>query len=102
MQFHDAAMMRRATIAGTGVGALSLPDAVEDTRAGLLVAPFGTDALAAMPADRVPGFYLVVLRARRRLQAVAAFCDRITGEDWSSDPQQCTEEACASGTMPLR
>jgi LysR family transcriptional regulator, glycine cleavage system transcriptional activator len=78
-----------------GIGLLSLPDAVEDTRAGLLVAPFGTDALAAMPADRVPGFYLVVLRARRRLQAVAAFCDWVTGEDWSSDPQQCTEEACS-------
>jgi len=92
MQFHDAAMMRRATIVGTGVGLLSLPDAVEDTRAGLLAAPFGMDALAAMPADRVPGFYLVVPRSRRRLKAVAAFCDWITGEDWSSDPQQRTEE----------
>jgi LysR family transcriptional regulator, glycine cleavage system transcriptional activator len=48
MQFHDAAMMRRA----------------------------------AMPADRVPGFYLVVPRSRRRLKAVVAFCDWITGEDW--------------------
>jgi LysR family glycine cleavage system transcriptional activator len=45
------------------------------------------DALAAMPADRVPGFYFIVLRSRRRLKAVAAFCDCITGEDWSSDPQ---------------
>jgi LysR family transcriptional regulator, glycine cleavage system transcriptional activator len=74
---------------------LSLPDAVEDTRVGLLVVPFGMDALAAMPGDQVPGFYLVVLRSRRQLMAVAAFCDRITGEDWSSDPQQCTEEACS-------
>jgi LysR family glycine cleavage system transcriptional activator len=90
MQFHDAAMMRRATIAGTGVGLLSLPDALEDTRAGLLVAPFGMDALAKMAADRVPGFYLVAPRSRRRLKAVAAFCDWVTREDWSADPQPGT------------
>src|SRR5262249_51471446 len=57
IQLHDAAMMRRATIAGTGVGLLSALDAAEDIRAGLVVAPFGLDALSDLPAGQVPGFY---------------------------------------------
>jgi LysR family transcriptional regulator, glycine cleavage system transcriptional activator len=92
MQFHDAAMMRRATIAGTGVGLLSVLDAVEDIRAGLLVAPFGMDALAGMPADEVPGFYLLLPRSRRRLKSMAAFCDWITSENWTVHPQHHNEE----------
>jgi LysR family transcriptional regulator, glycine cleavage system transcriptional activator len=92
MQFHDAAMMRRATIAGTGVGLLSLPDAAEDIRAGLLVAPFGMDALAGLPEDKVPGFYLLLPRSRRRLETIAAFCDWITGEDWTVSPRLDSEE----------
>jgi LysR family glycine cleavage system transcriptional activator len=88
IQLHDAAMMRRATIAGTGVGLLSVLDAAEDIRAGLVVAPFGTDALAGMPADQVPGFYLLVPRSRRRLKSVAAFCDWVTSEDWTIQPQR--------------
>lgn len=83
IQLHDAAMMRRATIAGTGVGLLSALDAAEDIRAGLVVAPFGTDALADMPVDQVPGFYLLVPRSRRRLKSVAAFCEWATSEDWT-------------------
>jgi LysR family transcriptional regulator, glycine cleavage system transcriptional activator len=83
IQLHDAAMMRRATVAGTGVGLLSALDAAEDTRAGLVVAPFGFDALAGMPADQVPGFYLLVPRSRRRVKSVAAFCDWMTREDWT-------------------
>jgi DNA-binding transcriptional LysR family regulator len=53
IQLDDAAMMRRATIAGTGIGLLSVLDATENIRAGLVIAPFGLDALADMPA--VPG-----------------------------------------------
>lgn len=83
IQLHDAAMMRRAAIAGAGVGLLSLLDAMEDIRAALVVAPFGTDALAGMPADQVPGFYLLVPRSRRQLKSVAAFCDWVTSEDWT-------------------
>jgi LysR family glycine cleavage system transcriptional activator len=93
MQFHDAAMMRRATIAGTGVGLLSVLDAVEDIRAGLLVAPFGMEALTGMPADEVPGFYLLLPRSRRRLKGVAAFCDWVTSENWAAHPQPHNEEA---------
>jgi len=55
IQLHDAEMMRRATIAGTGAGLLSTLDAVEDRRAGLVVTPFGLNALAEMRADQVPG-----------------------------------------------
>ena len=88
IQLHDAAMMRRATIAGAGVGLLSILDAAEDIRAGLVVAPFGLDALAGMPADQVPGFYLLVPRSRRRLKSVAAFCDWVTSEDWTVQPQR--------------
>lgn len=75
--------MRRATVAGTGVGLLSVLDAAEDIRAGLVVAPFGPDALAGMPAGEIPGFYLVVPRSRRRLKSIAAFCDWVIGEDWT-------------------
>jgi LysR family glycine cleavage system transcriptional activator len=88
IQLHDAAMMRRATIAGTGVGLLSLLDAAEDIRAGLVVAPFGVDALAGMAVDQVPGFYLLVPRSRRRLKSVAAFCDWMTSEDWAVQSQR--------------
>lgn len=93
IQLHDAAMMRRATIAGTGVGLLSVLDALEDLRAGLVVAPFGLDALATLPADKVPGFYLVVPRSRRRLKSIAAFCDWIAAEDWTVRPQQHDDRA---------
>jgi LysR family glycine cleavage system transcriptional activator len=96
IQLHDAAMMRRATIAGTGVGLLSRLDAAEDIRAGLVVAPFGIDALAGMPADQVPGFYLLVPRSRRRLKSVAAFCDWVTREDWAAQSQRQSQEADAT------
>jgi len=49
----------------------------------LVVAPFGLNALAEMPADQVPGFYLLVPRSRRRVNSVAAFCDWVAGEDWA-------------------
>jgi len=62
---------------------LSTLDAVEDRRAGLVVAPFGLNALAEMRADQVPGFYLLVPRSRRRVKSVAAFCDWVASEDWA-------------------
>ena len=64
---------------------MSALDAAEDMRAGLVVAPFGPDALSEMPADQVPGFYLLVPRSRRRLRSVAAFCNWVTGEDWTKN-----------------
>jgi LysR family glycine cleavage system transcriptional activator len=96
IQLHDAAMMRRATIAGTGVGLLSKLDATEDIRAGLLVAPFGIDALAGMPADQVPGFYLLVPRSRRRLKSIAAFCDWVARENWAAPLQRQGQDAHAT------
>jgi LysR family transcriptional regulator, glycine cleavage system transcriptional activator len=96
IQLHVAAMMRRATIAGTGVGLLSMLDAAEDIRAGLVVAPFGVDALAGMAVDQVPGFYLLVPRSRRRLNSVAAFCDWVTSEDWAIQSQRQGKEADAT------
>jgi LysR family transcriptional regulator, glycine cleavage system transcriptional activator len=80
--FHDAASMRQATIAGLGIGLISELDAGEDIATGRLVAPLGAGALAAMDEADVPGFYLVVPKAHRRVRAVAAFCDWLTGEDW--------------------
>lgn len=82
-EFHDAATMRRATITGLGVGLLSRNDALEDIANGKLVAPFGTDCLLDMPAEMVPGFYLIVPRAHKRVKTIAAFCDWITSENWT-------------------
>jgi LysR family glycine cleavage system transcriptional activator len=91
-------MMRRATIAGTGVGLLSRLDAAEDIRAGLVVAPFGIDALASMPVDQVPGFYLLVPRARRRLRSIAAFCDWVSRENWDAPSQGQGQDAAATAS----
>jgi LysR family glycine cleavage system transcriptional activator len=98
IHLHDAAMMRRATIAGTGVGLLSRLDAAEDIRAGLVVAPFGIDALADMPTEQVPGFYLLVPRARRRLRSIAAFCDWVAGENWAAPTQRQDQDAQAAAS----
>jgi len=83
IQFYDAASVRRATLSGLGVGLVSVLDAREDLASGRLVAPFGVDALAGMDPADVPGFYLVLPRANRRLKSVAAFCNWILSEDWS-------------------
>lgn len=87
MEFHDAATMRRATLSGLGIGLLSRIDAVQDIEAGKLVAPLGLEALSGLPIEQVPGFYLVLPRAHRRVQTVAAFCDWITSQDWSEESQ---------------
>lgn len=83
MEFHDAATMRRATLSGLGIGLISRPDALRDIEAGKVIAPLGVDALSGMPDADVPGFYLVVPRAHKRVRTVAAFCDWIAGEDWT-------------------
>ena len=82
MAFHDAATMRCATLSGMGVGLISRVDAEHDILAGDLVAPFGVDALSDMPAEKVPGFYLVLPRAHRRVCGIARFCDWVTGQNW--------------------
>lgn len=83
--FHDAATMRRATLSGMGVGLISLADAEKDVRSGDLVAPLGMDRLLEMPEHQVPGFYLVLPRAHRRLRNVADFCDWILPQDWCEE-----------------
>lgn len=86
IEFHDAATMRRATHSGLGVGLVSRIDALHDIAAGRLVAPFGTEALSDMARADVPGFYLVLPRAHRRVRTIAAFCDWITSENWADLP----------------
>lgn len=83
IQFQDAATMRRAALSGIGVGLISVLDAREDLQAGRLVAPLGVDALSGMNEADVPGFYLILPRAHRRVKSVAVFCDWVTSEDWS-------------------
>ena len=85
IRFQDAATMRRATLAGLGVGLISSIDAAEDLEAGRLVAPFGTAVMDGMPSAQIPGFWLVLPRSHRRMKPIAAFCDWITAEDWTSD-----------------
>lgn len=82
LAFHDAATMRRATLSGMGVGLISSVDAQSDIRAGDLVAPLGEGVLLEMPSDQVPGFYLVLPRAHRRVGGVANFCDWVVEQNW--------------------
>lgn len=83
--FHDAATMRRATLSGLGVGLISRIDADKDIRAGDLVAPLGADLIKDMPEDQVPGFYLVLPRAHRRVSGVANFCEWVCAQDWEAN-----------------
>ena len=80
--FHDAATMRRATLSGMGMGLVSRADALKDIRSGDLVAPLGVELIRDMPDAQVPGFYLVLPRAHRRVSGVANFCDWVTAQDW--------------------
>lgn len=83
--FDDAATMRRAALQGIGIGLISVMDAEEDFRSGALVAPLGRDALVDMPANEVPGFYLIVPRGHLRVKAVAALHRWLGQQDWQSD-----------------
>lgn len=82
IRLQDAATMRQATLAGLGIGLISTIDAAEDLKLGRLVAPFGQDIMRRMPEPQVPGFYLVVPRAHRRVKTIATFCRWIEAEDW--------------------
>lgn len=99
IQLQDAATMRRATLAGLGIGLISTIDAAEDLHSGKLVAPFGEEALRTMPEDEIPGFYLVLPRAHRRVDTIAAFCRWIEAENWQEtvdrDLPQATDTATA-------
>ncbi|WP_435258511.1 LysR substrate-binding domain-containing protein [Thioclava sp. FR2] len=83
LRLQDAATMRRAALAGLGVGLLSTIDADEDLELGRLVAPFGRDVMAGMEPSKVPGFYMVFPRAHRRVRAIATFCDWVQAQDWT-------------------
>lgn len=85
IRLQDAAAMRRATLAGLGVGLISRIDAREDLKSGALVAPFGTDVMDGMPTAQVPGFYLVLPKSHRRIRQIAAFCRWVEGQDWQAE-----------------
>ena len=80
--FHDAATMRRATISGMGIGLISRIDAENDIRVGDLVAPLGVNMLNDMPDEEIPGFYLVLPQAHRRVSSIAKFCDWVSKVNW--------------------
>ncbi|MDM7931713.1 LysR substrate-binding domain-containing protein [Tabrizicola sp.] len=82
IQLADAATMRRGTLAGLGVGLLSTIDAAEDLKLGKLVAPFGEAVMRRMPESQIPGFYLVLPKAHRRMKTIATFCNWIEAENW--------------------
>lgn len=82
IRFQDAATMRRATVAGLGVGLISTIDAEEELKLGKLVAPFGRDVMVGMPDGQIPGFYLVLPKAHRRVKSIAAFCKWVESENW--------------------
>jgi LysR family transcriptional regulator, glycine cleavage system transcriptional activator len=83
LRFQDAATLRQATCAGLGIGLLSETDAAEDLKSGKLAAPFGVDPMHAMPEADIPGFYLVLPRAHRRVKEINSFCRWIQGENWA-------------------
>ena len=80
--FHDAATMRRATISGMGIGLISRIDAENDIRVGELVAPLGVNMLNDMPDEEIPGFYLVLPKAHRRVSSIVKFCDWVSKVNW--------------------
>ncbi|MDR0808163.1 MAG: LysR family transcriptional regulator [Gemmobacter sp.] len=82
LTFDDAATMRRAAHQGLGIGLISVLDAEEDIAAGKLVAPLGLDALAAMPRDALPGFYLITTKTRLRARPVAALHRWLLEQKW--------------------
>lgn len=88
MQLQDAATMRRATLAGLGIGLISTIDAAEDLKLGKLVAPFGAEAMHRMPEEQIPGFYLVLPKAHRRVKTIAAFCRWTLAESWDSPDER--------------
>ena len=96
LAFDDAATMRCATLSGLGIGLVSHADAEHDILAGDLVAPLGVDALRDMPPEKVPGFYLVLPRAHRRVSWIAGFCDWMTGQDWEGI------QTAKAGRIPAR
>lgn len=89
-RLSDAATMRRATLAGLGVGLLSTIDAAEDLTQGKLVAPLGRDVMAGMPRHQVPGFHLVLPKSHRKIPAIAAFCEWVLAEDWLTSQDDAT------------
>lgn len=84
LTFDDAATMRLATHQGLGIGLISLLDAEEDIALGKLAAPLGVGALFAMPAEDVPGFYLITTRARLRAPPVAALHRWLLDQVWTA------------------
>ncbi len=82
LRLQDAATLRRATLAGLGVGLISRIDAAEDLKAGKLVAPFGEDVMDEMPEEQVPGFFLVLPKAHRRVKQIQSFCQWVESVDW--------------------
>jgi LysR family glycine cleavage system transcriptional activator len=89
IRIQDAATMRRATLAGLGVGLLSEIDAEEDLKSGKLVAPLGMDVMRSMAEQEIPGFYLVLPKAHRRMRPIAAFCSWVEKENWLvTDPAE--------------
>lgn len=76
--------MRRGTLAGLGIGLISTIDAAEDLKVGKLVAPFGMTVMQDMTEAEVPGFYLILPKAHRRMKSIAAFCAWIETENWAT------------------
>lgn len=86
LQFQDAESMRAGTISGLGVGLISLLVATRDLREGRLMAPLGIDAIADLPEECVPGFYVIVPHSHKRVRLVLSFYDWVTSQQW--DPLQ--------------
>lgn len=99
MQLQDAATMRHAALAGLGIGLISTIDAAEDLKLGRLVAPFGKEVMHQMPQEQIPGFYLVMPKAHRRVKTIAAFCRWTLAESWDRADGRELRGQTASGAI---
>ncbi|MGE8603500.1 LysR substrate-binding domain-containing protein [Bordetella trematum] len=103
VQLLDAATLRRAAIAGMGVGLVSDLHAHADLAAGRLVAPLGVEALAAMDPAETPGFYLVLPRSHKRVATIEAFSNWVKTEQWDKEPTVDFDESLGlTPTLPVR
>ncbi|MBL4929406.1 LysR substrate-binding domain-containing protein [Fuscibacter oryzae] len=84
LTLDDAETMRLATQEGLGVGLISVLEAEEDIRLGRLAAPLGVRVLAGMPAETVPGFYLITTKAKQRSKHIAAVHRWLQRQDWEN------------------
>lgn len=96
LHMHTQDAMLEAVRAGLGVGHVSYLDAMDQIRAGKLVAPFGVDVLRRLPLDKMPKFFLYHKADRRHSPVLRRFAQWL--QDYLCQPEVLGfESRCAAG-----